>query len=403
MKILQINTTYNSGSTGRIVSQIGEKITQLNGVSYVGFGRGHSKSYFSNLFKIGSKLDLYFHALLTRFFDLHGFGSYLNTKKLLIYIDKIDVDIIHLHNIHGYYLNVDLLFRYLSKKKIPVVWTLHDCWSFTGHCAHFMNLNCRKWENICFDCPQINSYPSSLFFDNSKNNYLKKKILFSDLSNLTLVPVSKWLNKELLKSFLADKNIRQIYNGVDLSCFDPSRSLSNVKIVLDQNKIIILCVANVWTKNKGFDDIIELSKKLDANYQIIIVGVSEMQIRTLPENVIGLQKTENLDELVCLYTNSLVLFNPTYEDTYPTINLESIACGTPVITYDTGGSPESISSKTGYVVNKGDIDNIVSKIELLNSLDRESLRISCRMYALQHFDYTDSIDQYIQLYKELIN
>jgi putative colanic acid biosynthesis glycosyltransferase len=403
MKILQINTTYNSGSTGRIASQIGEKISYLNGISYIGYGRGKSISTYSELFKIGSKIDFYFHALVTRFFDLHGFASRVKTKKLIKYIDKIDIDIIHLHNVHGYYLNLTILFEYLNKRNLPVVWTLHDCWSFTGHCAHYMSLNCRKWENYCNRCPQINTYPSSLFWDNSKNNFFAKKKLFTALPNLTLVPVSKWLETELKKSFFINSSIQQIYNGIDLNCFNPNRKIKNF-IISEKliNKKIILGVANVWTEKKGYHDFLALSKILSSDYQIVLIGVNKKQLNSLNKNIIGIIKTECLDELVWWYSNSLVLFNPTYEDTYPTVNLESIACGTPVITYSTGGSPESLSDSTGYVIEKGKLDLVLNSIKFLDSQDRLQISQNCRNYAIANFNNSDSIEKYIQLYKQLL-
>lgn len=404
MNILQINTTYNSGSTGRIASQIGKMVVTNGGCSFVAFGRGNPLSEYSNLFKIGSKLDFYIHALLTRFFDLHGYGSYYNTKRLIKYIEKGNVDIIHLHNIHGYFINLKVLFEYLKFRNLPIVWTLHDCWSFTGHCAHYMSINCDKWESVCHSCPQNKSYPSSFFLDNSRSNFLLKKQLFSSLSNLTLVPVSNWLKSELSRSFFSDKPIFTIQNGIDLSCFIPNTLISNSEFLsVIESKKIILGVANVWTEKKGLQDFIKLSNLLSTSYQIILIGINLKQIKKLPRNIIGISKTENLDELVSLYSNSLVLFNPTYEDTYPTVNLEAIACGTPVITYNTGGSSESITQSTGFVVNKGDLDSVVRSIEILASYDREKLRMECRKYALANFDMLNSFNKYIQLYKNLIS
>jgi putative colanic acid biosynthesis glycosyltransferase len=403
MKILQINTTYNSGSTGRIASQIGEKISILNGKSYIAYGRGKAISKYSKLFKIGSKIDFYLHVLVTRFFDLHGFASRLKTKKLIKYIDTIDIDIVHLHNIHGYYLNLSILFNYLKKRNLPVVWTLHDCWTFTGHCAHYMFLNCRKWEHYCNRCPQLNSYPSSVFWDNSKNNFFEKKKLFTSLPNLTLVPVSKWLETELNKSFFINSNIKQIYNGVDLNCFDPNRKIENyISMEKLKNKKLILGVANVWTEKKGYSDFLSLSKILPHDYQIVLIGVNKRQLNSLNKNIIGIMKTECLEELVWWYTNALVLFNPTYEDTYPTVNLESIACGTPVITYRTGGSPESLSDGTGFVIDKGELNFVLNCIEVLASQDRLQIGKKCRDYAIANFNNSDSIEKYIQLYKKLI-
>jgi glycosyltransferase involved in cell wall biosynthesis len=403
MNVLQINTTYNSGSTGRIASQIGKMIVANGGHSFIAYGRGFQVSNYSKLFRIGSKFDFYIHALLTRLFDLHGYGSYFNTKRLIKFIEKNKIDIIHLHNLHGYFLNLKVLFDYLKTRDLPVLWTLHDCWTFTGHCAHYMNVNCNKWQSFCHNCPQLNSYPASIFWDNSKSNFFHKKHLFSSLSNLTLVPVSKWLETELHKSFFSDKKITCIQNGIDLTSFTPEFAHSNSKLMSQiGNKKIILGVANVWTEKKGLNDFIRLSTLLSSSFKIVLVGVNSAQKNTLPENIIGITKTENIDELVSLYSHALVLFNPTYEDTFPTINLEAIACGTPVITYNTGGSPESITNLTGIIVNQGDLDSVVNSIELISLNDREQLRIDCRNNALASFDMLNSFDKYIQLYKKLI-
>ena len=403
MNVLQINTTYNSGSTGRIVSQIGEKISSLGGKSYVAYGRGSANSKFSKLFKVGSKLDFYFHALLTRIFDLHGFGSISNTRRLIKFIEGNEIDVIHLHNVHGYYLNLKILFDYLRVLDLPVVWTLHDCWTFTGHCSHFMNANCNKWETFCNKCPQLDSYPRSIFFDNSKLNFFHKKELFCSVPNLTLIPVSSWLEGVLRKSFLSKSAIHKIYNGIDLDCFNPDRINSSITDFYKIGKRkIVLGVANVWNEKKGYLDFISLSTMLSSDYQVVIIGLSRSQIKKLPSNVIGISRTEHLDDLVSWYTNSLVLFNPTYEDTYPTVNLESIACGTPVITYNTGGSPESITNLTGFVVDKGDLHAVVNSIEILSSKLRSQLKVDCRNHALACFDKYDSIDRYLSLYERIL-
>lgn len=401
MNVLQINTVINSGSTGRIAEEIGLKILQEGGESYIAYGRDRNTTSRSQSVKIGSKIDFYFHALLTRIFDLHGFGSKLATKKFIKTIESLNLDLIHIHNIHGYYLHIETLFNYLNKCNLPVVWTLHDCWSFTGHCTHYEFVDCNKWKAKCFKCPQKSAYPTSLLFDNSKFNYKKKKEVFRKCEKLNIVPVSKWLNDELNFSFLADKPKFQIYNGIDLKKFKKTSSVPKTDYDLN-NREVVLGVASVWTNRKGFYDFIELRKLLPKEFLIVMIGVTKHQKRLLGDGILGIERTESIDELVKWYSYSKVLFNPTLEDTYPTVNLESIACGTPVVTYNTGGSPESISSLTGCVIEKGNLADVVKAIYYLLSLENEQSSKDCRVHAVSYFDNEDKFQKYIQLYKNLI-
>lgn len=402
MNVLQINTVVNSGSTGRIAEDIGINVTNMNWKSFIAYGRERKTKSDSNLIKIGNQFDFYAHIFKTRFFDQHGFGSKSSTKYFLNHIDKLNIDIIHIHNLHGYYLNIELLFNYFKLKNIPVIWTLHDCWAFTGHCAHYTYVDCQKWQAKCFNCPQKKEYPASFLSDNSENNYLIKKNIFTSYENLTLVPVSKWLEYELKKSFLSDKRSCLIYNGIDLNKFkwDPLFP----KTVIDiRKKKIVLGIANVWTNRKGLNDFLKLREILSSEYLIVLIGVSKSQKKDLSEGIIGIERTESIDELVRWYSHSEVLFNPTLEDTYPTVNLESIACGTPVITYNVGGSPESISDSTGFVIEKGDILSVISALEIIENQNKDDIRNRCRKHAIDNFDKSKLFQKYINLYKSILN
>lgn len=403
--LLQINVSINSGSTGRIAEEIGQKAIALGWKSYIAYGRSAQPSK-SIAIKVGSKLGVLFHLLHTRLFDNHALGlsSKRATKKLIKQIEEIKADIIHLHNIHGYYINVKVLFNYLSKADIPVVWTLHDCWSFTGHCAHFEAVGCEKWKIECHSCPLTKSYPASIRIDNSTNNFRVKKRLFNSLSNLTLVPVSNWLKELLPYSFLSNIPAQTIYNGIDLSIFKPNKVTNGagIKYKILEEKLVLLGVSNIWTGGKGLNDFIELSAMIDSNTIIVLVGLDKKQISQLPKNIIGIERTTNQEELAELYSLATLFLNLTYGDTFPTTNLEAIACGTPVITYRTGGSPESIINQTGFVVEKGDFNGVLKAIEEVRLKGKEYYTNNCREYAEKHFNKNDRFQEYIDLYENLL-
>ena len=404
MRLLQINSTINDGSTGRIAYQIGEMCIANGDESYIAFsGRYFENNNMVNTIRIGSKLDFYWHALVTRIFDRHGFGSIRATKKLLKQIDYIKPDIVHLHNLHGYYINIVILFNYLASTNIPIVWTLHDCWSFTGHCDHFEYIDCNKWQKSCHTCPQKSLYPASLIVDNSKENFVNKRRLFNSVNNLTIVPVSNWLNSKLKYSFLKNYSSRVIHNGIDLEVFRPRDHEFFVRNFHQQKKFILLGVASIWSKKKGFYEFIKLSRCLDENFVIVLVGVSPKLKKKLPKNIISIAKTSNQQELAKLYSSSDIYLNLTFEDTYPTTNLESIACGTPVITYKTGGSPESVEEGCGIIVNQGDIDSLVQKIKEIknNGLPKISQE-SLRLIASDKFDKDINFVHYLNLYKSIL-
>ncbi|MCT4223075.1 glycosyltransferase [Elizabethkingia anophelis] len=404
MKVFQISSEVNSGSVGRVAEQIGEEVLHEGWDSYIAYARDNQPSK-SHTIRIGNQLDLIQHGVLTRITDRHGFGSKNATKKLIEDIKRINPDIIQLQHLHGYYINIELLFDYLSKINIPVVWTFHDCWSFTGHCAHYEYINCSKWLTQCEKCPQKHEYPKSSLFDNSFQNYLDKKRLFNSISKLTIVPVSNWLEGEVKKSFLKEYNCMVIQNGIDLDRFTINNRVnsSNVKKKLNaENKFVILGVANPWNEKKGLNYFIEISRKLSLDYKIILVGLNKSQIEKLPSNILGLEKTESIKELAELYSASDVFLNPTLEDSFPTTNLESLACGTPVITFKSGGSPEAIDSKTGIIVEKGDLNGLKNAIYEIQLKGKEYYQKACRERAELYFDKNKCFSKYIELYKEIL-
>lgn len=380
MKLVQINTVCN-GSTGKIMGDIQRTANQegFETISFYGRRKGYKDLKCE---KIGGFFSFWYHVFLTTVFDMHGHGSYFKTKKLVKRIKQENPDIIHLHNIHGYYINYKVLFNYLKNEyQGKIFWTLHDCLPFTGHCAHFMSVNCDKWKIQCKKCPKKKRYPISLFLDRSYKNYLEKKELFTNLNNLIIITPSDWLNKLVKQSFLKDYEVITINNGINLNLFKENKDLSVLEKYNIPNNKIILGVASVWTKEKGIDDFIDLAKLISDEYIIILVGLSKKQIRELSKykNIIGIKRTDNQQELVKLYSCAYVLVNPTYEDNYPTVNLEAIACNTPVITYATGGCVEQVTKETGIISNKDNLLDDIEKIkdldfnnkELLNKMDKE--------------------------------
>ena len=393
MKVLQINSVCGYGSTGRIVTDIYNVLEKQGHSCLVAYGRGNAPKEINSL-KIGNDFDNYMHAVKARIFDVHGFGSKRATREFLEKVEEYNPDIIHLHNIHGYYINIELLFNYLEKANKPVVWTLHDCWTFTGHCAHFDYIGCDKWQYGCSNCPQKKRYPRSLLFDNSETNYQKKKELFTGIQNMTIVTPSKWLANLVHKSFLKDYNVQVINNGIDLDRFKPTVSDFRQRYKLE-DKIVILGVASVWEDRKGFKYFLDLAKMLDKDYQIVLVGVTNKQLSQLPKNIIGIKRTNSLKELAEIYSAVDVFLNPTLEDNFPTTNLEALACGTPVVTFNTGGSVECIDAKCGLVVPKGDTNSIIQILKKRNGIQLNAIDCVRRARA---FDKSARYQDYINLY-----
>ncbi|WP_300502419.1 glycosyltransferase [uncultured Duncaniella sp.] len=393
--LLQINVTANWGSTGKIAEDIGKLAIDAGWESWIAYGRGNPSSE-SKLIRIGNDWDMKSHALQSRLFDNHGLASSKVTKTFIRQIKEIKPDIIHLHNIHGYYLNYPLLFDFLKEYGAPVVWTLHDCWPFTGHCAYYDYAKCDKWRTQCHDCPQLRSYPASVWLDRTERNFNRKKDAFLSHPDITFVPVSDWLKTELSKSFLSDYSAITIHNGINLDIFKPSQNITK-----QGNEKVILGVASVWDKRKGLDEFVKLRPLLPDNYLIILVGLSQDQISSLPAGITGIRRTENVGQLVDLYSMADVFVNPTLEDNFPTTNLEALACGTPVITYETGGSPEAIDDHTGFVVPYQDVTTLAEKIKIVcekHPFDS----IKCRERAVEFYDKQKVFKEYINLYNQLL-
>lgn len=393
-KLLQIDSCLGILSTGKITESIARLAMSQGWECHIFHGARCVGPTIQHHHQVSSLAGEYIHYAESLLFDRHGLGSRHSTKRIIEKIKEIKPDVIQLHCVHGYYINYKYLFEYLNTTSIPIVWTFHDCWAFTGHCAHFVTANCNKWkEEGCHDCPLLKEYPKALT-DNSKNNFALKKSLFLESRSLHIVAVSDWLAAFARESFLGKKDIRTINNGVDVSKFKPCATKTATKYK-------ILGVASVWGKDKGLFDFYKLRENLPLDsFEITLVGLTKEQIAGLPEGIIGIERTNSVEELAGLYSESDVFVNPTYADSFPTVNMEALACGTPVITYRTGGSPEIIDAKTGVVVEQGDLQGLADAIRSLKKTPLSSE--DCRNRAVEKYDRNARFMDYINLYNELI-
>ena len=393
IKLLQINSVYNTGSTGRIVEGIAAVARERGHRAWAAFGRkwqpGATETY-----QISNPVDYLAHGIYSLALDSHGLGSVGATKRFLRWMDDIQPDLVGLHNLHGYYLNLPLLFAFLRRSRIPIIWTLHDCWSFTGHCSYFDRFNCRKWQTECHDCPMTGYYPRSLVDRSTRNHRLKKEML-TGIERLVIVTPSEWLAAHVSASFLSDYPVHVIPNGIDLERF---------RIVGKRaREVIVLGVANRWGARKGFADFIKLRSKIPAEWRIVLVGLNPAEKRRLPENIEGLSRTESVEELVRLYSQATVYVNPTYADNFPTTNIEALACGTPVVTYRTGGSPEAITEGCGAVVEAGDIDGLAKAIKQYAAMEQGAVRAQCRDRAEREYSDVSRDGDYVELCEALVS
>lgn len=385
MKVLQINVVCGRGSTGRIATDLADALMAEGHECRIAYGRDTvPEKYQSIAVRIGTDWDIRFHGILTRLFDLHGFGSKRATKQFLKWAEEYDPDVLHLHNLHGYYINIAMLFDWIkSRPHMQVKWTLHDCWAFTGHCAHYSAIECYRWKTGCTDqCPQKMSYPQCAFLGRASKNYQDKKRMFLGIPDMTVITPSEWLANQVKESFLQCYPVEVIPNGIDLSVFHNSRSDFRKKMGLEGKKII-LGVASVWSEHKGLKDFVALSNLLDESTTIVLVGLTDKQIDALPANIIGIPKTNNIQELVEIYSAADVFVNPSVEETMGLTTVEAMACGTPVITYDKTAVPEVVGDRCGFVVSCG-VQNIVdalAKVEIIFS--KEACAANVLLYDKQ--------------------
>jgi len=391
MKVLMINVVCGIRSTGRICTDLAAELRKAGHEVWIAYGREKVPQIYQDYtYRIGSDRDVFFHGMQARLFDWCGFGSRTATEKFINWVQEYDPDVIHLHNLHGYYINLEVLFNYLQNCNKKIIWTLHDCWPFTGHAAYCEASSCEKWQigKGCNHCPKRHDYPASII-DRSARNWVKKRKLLQGIMNLQIVTPSEWLAKLVCESFLQEYPVTVIHNGIDTEVFKPTAS--NLRSVFRlENKKVILGVGAVWEKRKGLDDFLALADLLSEKYKIVLIGLSKEQRKKLSERIIGIGQTNSQEQLAQYYTMADVFLNPTYEDNYPTTQLEAIACGTPVIAYDTGGCGES-AKWFGNTVEKGNIQGLFGEIE-------ESYHYSCTI-SPEILDKKRMLAAYLKLYQ----
>lgn len=390
MKVLQINTVDAYGSTGKIARGIYDECVE-RGIQCKIAHRYHELDVKpEDSVAISTYFDCHAHNRLARITRLTGCFSRIRTAKFLKKIDSFSPDVIHLHNLHGNYINVPMLFRYIKKNNTRVIWTLHDCWSFTGGCAHYDMSGCTKWKSGCGDCP------CQGFYDITRSVYKLKKKWFMGVRDMLFVTPSKWLSDQVKQSFLKDYPVKVINNGIDLDIFKPTESDFRQSNGLSDKKVV-LGVSFSWGYSKGLDVFVELSKKLPEDYMIVLVGTNDNIDQCLPDNILSIHRTQNQKELAKIYSAADVFVNPTREDTFPTVNIEALACGTPVLTFNTGGSPEVIDEKCGKVVERNDVDAMEDAI--IHICSGEISKENC-ISGARLFNKKSKFKEYVDLYED---
>lgn len=401
-KLFIIGSSLNYGSPGKITENIGLLAKSQGWEVYQAHGLKYSNPSQLIARPVSTTLGEKIHAGYSLLLDGHGLASTKSTLKLVEWLKEVRPDVIHLHNLHGYYLNYEVLFNYLSTINTPIVWTLHDFWPITGHCAHFDYAGCYKWKTQCEECPQRGTYPKSLFIDRSKRNFVLKKRIFTSVKNMTIVPVSKWVGGLVSESFLGKYPIIPIYNGIDTDVFKPTASNLRERLGL-QDKFIMVGVAAPWYPLKGMNDYFALNEILSDDYKIIMIGLSKEQINQLPKGIIGIERTNSQTELVEYYSMADCTLNLSYQETFGMTTVEGMACGTPGIVYDKTASPELITEATGFVIKAGDIDSIYTCVNKMhNELFKAHHTDECVKRVRSEFDKERQFAKYINLYNSLI-
>lgn len=403
MKILQISPEGNYGSIGTIAEEIGKVLIESGHISYIAVGNYNLPSK-SQIYKIGNAIDRYSHAVETRIFDRHGLGSRTATRSLIKKIQQISPDLINIHQLHGYYLNYQILFEYLRGSKLPTVLSFQDCWAFTGHCAWFDDISCDKWKTHCHSCPAKNEYPASFSIDNSFNNFTLKKRVFNSLPNVHIVTVSQWMADKISLSFLQSIPRTVIYNGINLNTFSPTKETDEFPFPPHlKNKFIILGVASPWSPRKGLSDFIALAKLLKDDEAIVLVGLSRNQIKELPPSILGFEKIMNQSELAKFYRNADLYINLSVEESFGLTTAESMACGTPVIVYNATACPELVSEGTGFVVEKHDLEKVRDLItEIKTNANQIISSEKCIAWVEQNFNASEKYREYVRLYEQIL-
>ena len=400
MKVIQINAVYGSGSTGRICAELSEYMNKHNIENYVFYGSGRTEYKFAKRFN--SDFDMKVHALLSRVTGKQSYFSRIATHKMIREMNRIKPDVVHLHNLHGNYINLKMLLKYLAKKDIATVVTLHDCWFMTGKCTHYTMEKCYKWQTGCHNCTKLKYDNKSWFFDRTPKMWKDKKYLFEKIPCLGVIGVSDWITNEGKKSILKNaKIIKRIYNWIDTDVFCPKDSVSD-KHFIPENKFTIITASAGWNKNTDkFNDILKLSSLIDEDMQIIMIG-GGLENEELPENIIKIGYVNDINELAKQYSCADVFVHVSREDTFGKVVAEAIACGIPAVVYNSTGLPELVQSGCGYVVECGDIDAVYEKIKLVRDNTKSAYKQNCVDFVRQKFEKNTLINETVELYKDLL-
>ena len=400
MKVLEINSVCGRGSTGVIAVEIADLLKQNGHECYIAYGQGTTT--YADSFKIGTTLENKMHGLFySRIKGLQGYGTICGTKRLIRWIKQIHPDIIHLHNLHGNYLSFPLLFEYLEESKIPVVWSLFDCWAITGKCTHFTESGCRKWETQCEECPQLHTSGAvTYFFDRTRKMYNDKRRLFAALPSLDVIVCSNWLKSEVQRSYLQKRPVHMIYNWIDSSKFGPieDKELWR-KYGLDPDKKILVSVSAFWTSNSNrFTDAVQLANILPADYQLVIVG--QKQGIEIPSNIVHIPFVAGTSELSKLYSYALAFVGFSVEDTFGKVFAEAMLCGTPCIVFNSTACPEVVGD-VGYVVEPHDAQGMLSAVKEIDKNGKAFYSSRCIEYVKKNYDYKTNVGMYLAIYEKV--
>lgn len=402
-KLLQISTSANWGAIGRIAEQINALVQEKGWETFFAYGR-YVTSSTSHLIKIGGAFDKYEHYAEHRLFDNDGLASRNSTQVLIREIERIQPDIIHLHNIHDHWLNYKLLFDFLNKLNTPIVWTFHDCWAFTGGCTHYKLLNCYRWrDDTCGNnCPIRKAFFMRRLFEKTEKHYQLKKYFFTRTKNLTIVPVSHWLEEVVRESFLRNKKIETIHNGVDICTFKPIDSKEVRRKYGIGDVEYVLGVSGVWNPNKGWEDFIQLSRILPGEVRLVLVGLKKDKIQKAKDaGIIGIPQTDDVNELAAIYSGASVFLNLSQEETFGMTTIEAMACGTPVVVYDSTAVPEPVTSATGFIVPAGDVEGAAKAIQTIIEKGKSHYSLACRIHIEENYNKDDRYQDYLMLYDNL--
>jgi len=400
MKVLQINSVCGIGSTGRFATDLYSGLKANGQNCLIAYGRGKPRGIArQDTYRIGSSFEVAFHGAMARLDDRSGFHSTIATKRLIKVINKYKPDVIHLHNLHGYFLDVRILLNYLASVDVPVIWTFHDCWNFTGHCAYFDLASCSEWLKHCEGCRSLRDYPASFLRNCAVKNLKIKRQLIARLGRVCVVSPSIWLAGIARQTVFGRFEIEVIRNGIDLSVFKPTPNSLRERYGLDNRKVV-LGVASRWDKRKGLEYLLDLATQIPHDYSVVIIGIDTKQIRKLPANILGIRRTKNTAELAAWYSCADVFVNPTLEDNYPTTNLEALACGTPVVTFSSGGSGEAVAEGCGIIVESRKVEDLLLAVKhIINS--QTFIKSEC-LKASQAFDIHRAVQEYMRLYEKMM-